>query len=177
MIPMGEWANPTRLVGVSVYLTGTICCVVASQRNQVSSRLSQKLAAVEGILLLDILFDWRWKLHDFLQQLAVRDNLYEGRRDWQIVALIGLLMAFCALAWWTLRSLRGRPGALLAVNGALLSVVCWCSEVVSLHDVDVEYYRLHGPFMMVSLFWVFGALMTSFGVLSDARQLRGAQTL
>jgi hypothetical protein len=57
----------------------------------------------------------------------------------------------------------------------LLSLVLWCIEVVSLHAVDHVLYHLLGPWMLVSLVWVFAGLATSVGILIDARQVNGGR--
>jgi urea transporter len=71
---------------------------------------------------------------------------------------------------YTARLYRARIGAILAVSGALLSLVTWCIEVVSLHQVDAILYHPVGNLMAVSLGWVLASLLTSVGILIDARQ-------
>jgi hypothetical protein len=57
----------------------------------------------------------------------------------------------------------------------LLSLVLWCTEVISLHALDHVLYHLLGQWMLVSLVWVLAGLMTSVGILIDARQANGAR--
>jgi len=68
----------------------------------------------------------------------------------------------------------GRPGASLAVSGALLSLILWCIEVVSLHQVDHILYHSLGGLMAVSLLWILASLMTSIGILLDSSRDRRA---
>jgi hypothetical protein len=110
-------------------------------------------------------------LHQQLMNLAQRWNEYDLRRSPQRIAVVVLAVLFLLGVIIALRVLRGRTGALLAVSGVLLSLVLWCTEVVSLHAVDHVLYHLLGPWMVVSLVWLFAGLVTSVGILIDARQL------
>jgi hypothetical protein len=124
---------------------------------------------IETALLLDIVFDWRWKLHHALVDFAVRRHEYAQRGLPQLVAvtLLGGLLLFGLLVFW--RSFRGRGSTLMAVSGVLLSLVLWCIEVVSLHAVDLVLYYSLGGVMAVSLLWILSCTMTSIGILLDPR--------
>jgi hypothetical protein len=171
MITIQEWLNPTRATGLVAYGTAVICCGIAWIRTKAG--LASKLAAVlmlfESALLLDMAFNWRWKLHQALMDFAVRQHEYNQRGLPQLMVVI-LLVALLLFGWLTAwRSLRGRGTTLLAVSGALLSLVLWCIEVVSLHAVDhVLYYSVDGV-MAVTLLWVLSCTMTSIGILLDPR--------
>jgi hypothetical protein len=130
---------------------------------------------IEGALVLDMVFNWRWTIHQELMDLAQRWNEYEIRRSPQVIAIAILAVLLLVGLITALRLLRGRAGALLAVSGVLLSLVLWCTEVVSLHALDHVLYHLLGPWMLVSLVWVFAGLMTSAGILIDARQANGGR--
>jgi hypothetical protein len=106
---------------------------------------------------------------DFAQQRQE----YEMRRSPQLIAIVTLAVLFLMGAASALRIFRARPGAGLAVSGVLLSLALLCTEVVSLHAVDHILYHLLGPWMLVSLLWVLAALMTSAGILLDAREAIG----
>ncbi len=121
-------------------------------------------------MVLDMVFNWRWMLHQQLMDLALRSNEYDLRRSPQRIAIVVLTLLLVLGVILALRVLRGRTGALLAVSGVLLSLVLWCTEVVSLHAVDHVLYHLLGPWMLVSLVWVCAGLATSVGILIDARQ-------
>jgi hypothetical protein len=133
------------------------------------------LTAIEGALVLDMVFNWRWMLHQQLMDFAQRRHEYDMRRSPQVIAIAILAVLLLVGVLSALRILRGRTGALLAVSGALLSLVLWCTEVVSLHALDHVLYHLLGPWMFVSLVWVFAGLMTSVGILIDARQANGGR--
>jgi hypothetical protein len=81
--------------------------------------------------------------------------------------ILAALLLFALLA--VRRFFRGRAGNSLAVSGALLSLVLWCTEAISLHAVDHVLEYPIGKIMGVSLLWILACLMTSIGILSDCR--------
>lgn len=174
MIASGEWLTPTRATGIAAYGVAMICCAIAwakGRRLRTVSQLAALLTAIESALVLDMIFNWRWMLHQELMDLAQRLNEYDLRRSPQRIAIVVLTVLLLLGVIFALRVLRGRTGALLAVSGVLLSLVLWCIEVVSLHAVDHVLYHLLGPWMLVSLVWAFAGLATSVGILIDARQV------
>jgi hypothetical protein len=160
----------TRAGGLVAYATAATCCGIAWIRTKAgrrTSRLAAVLTLIESALLLDMAFNWRWKLHQALMDFAMRKHEYSQRGLPQliVVILLGALLLFGWLVAW--RSFRGRGTTLLAVSGALLSLVLWCIEVVSLHAVDhVLYYSLDGM-MAVTLLWLLSCTMTSVGILLE----------
>jgi hypothetical protein len=176
MIASEEWLTPTRATGIAAYAAAMICCCIAWARTRHLrniSGLAALLAAIEAALLLDMVFNLRWWLHQQLMDLAQQRQEYEMRRSPQLIAIVILAVLLLIGVVSALRIFRARPGALLAVSGVLLSLALLCTEVVSLHAVDHILYHLLGPWMLVSLLWVLAALMTSVGILLDARQATG----
>jgi hypothetical protein len=176
MIASEEWLTPTRATGIVAYGVAMVCCGVAwvrTRRLRTISQLAALLTAIEGSLVLDMVFNWRWMIHQELMDLAQSWNEYELRRSPQVIAIAILAVLLMVGLILALRILRGRAGALLAVSGVLLSLVLWCTEVISLHALDHVLYHLLGQWMLVSLVWVFAGLMTSVGILFDARQANG----
>jgi hypothetical protein len=133
------------------------------------ARFAARLAVFEGLLLLDMAFNWRWALHQFFMDEASKAALYASRRGPQALVLAVLVLMFLFGLRMSSRRLRGRTGSLLAATGALLSLVLWCTEVVSLHAVDHILYHPIGEWMVVSFLWVVACLTTSVGILMDAR--------
>lgn len=172
MIILVEWLPPTRLIGLNAYLLATICCAIAWARGRGTPRLG-RLAAVLVVLeagfFLDMVFSIRWQLHDLLQGEAIRANLYAERAGPQIAVLGFLGAAAAAVMGLSFQRLRGRAGATVAACGAILSLSCWCAEVISFHAADAVFYSTVGGVMLVSLCWVAGSLMTGLGILWDAR--------
>lgn len=174
MITIGEWLNPTRAVGLLAYGTATVCCGIAwlkAKNRRQDGRLAGLLMLIESVLLLDIAFNWRWMLHQLVMDFAERRREYGLRKEPQIIAVV-ILAAVLLLGLLAVRRFfRGR-GTVLAISGVLLSLVLWCTEVVSLHEVDhVLYYRL-GQIMAVSLLWIVACLMTAMGILIDSLETR-----
>jgi hypothetical protein len=128
------------------------------------------LTALESLLLVDMAVNGRWMLHDLFDGAAQRRHVYDLRRLPQsifVAILVGVLFAGLLIAF---RLFRARMGALLAVSGALLSLVSWCIEVVSLHAVDAVLYRRVGSLMVISFVWIFACLLTCTGILIDSRR-------
>ena len=178
MIASGDWFNPTRATGLAAYGAALVCCTIAWVRTRMRTRMRTKgrlalwLMGIEGVLLLDIVFNWRWMLHGLVGGYAQSHHEYEQRRLPQVIALVILAGLLLIGLIAVLRMFRKRVGALLAVSGALLSLVTWCVEVVSLHAVDHVLYHTVGSVMAVSLLWILACVMTSVGVLVDARQAK-----
>jgi hypothetical protein len=175
MITTGEWLTPTRASGIAAYGLAVISCSVAWVRARgmrTGSQPAALLTVIESSLLLDMMFDGRWKLHQIFMNLALRWNEYAVRETPQliVVAILTGLLVFGVL--FALRLFRARPGALLAISGVLLSLFIWCIEVVSLHGVDAILYYPLGKAMIVSLVWALGCLLTSVGILVDSRQAK-----
>jgi hypothetical protein len=138
--------------------------------NRVTDRLFAWLTGVQLCLLLDMAFDWRWKIHDFWMREAMMAGVYDRRRLSQVLVL-GLLCLAAALASRSLLlRFRRKPGAALAMTGTLLSVVLWCCEWVSFHWADQVFYHMIGKLMVVSLLWIGLALMTGIGAWLDGRR-------
>ncbi len=167
MITSPDRLNPTWAIGLLAYGTAVTCCGVAWIRSKSirSSQLAATLTLIETLLLLDIAFNWRWMLHGAIGGFAQRHNEYAARRVPQVIAvsILGGVLLLGLIATW--RLLRGRFGRLLAVSGVLLSLVLWCTEVVSLHSVDrLLYYSLDNV-MAISIVWILSCAMTSIGIL------------
>jgi hypothetical protein len=176
MIFLAGWLTPTRSIGMGAYLFGATSCAIAAARDGGTSRrgrLAAFLAVLEAGLFLDMAFNVRWLLHDLLENEAIAENLYAHRVGPQLAAL-GLLGAATATGiGFALLRLRGRAGASMAVCGVILSLSCWCSEVISLHALDAVFHSLLNGILLVSLIWVASSLMTGLGILWDSRMARG----
>jgi hypothetical protein len=175
MVGLHEWLSPTRTAGLAAYAISSLACAARwanCRRNRIPSRPFGVLAAIQLGLLLDMAFDWRWKVHDFWMRKAMASGVYDLRRFPQTLAL-GLLIFGASLACAAIvYRCRNRPGAALALCGTLLSVGLWCCESISLHAVDRVFYHLVGKLMLVSLLWVVLAVVTCFGVWLDMRLSR-----
>ncbi len=174
MINIAQWleSNPTRTTGIAAYSVALVFCIFAWSRargDAAQSRLAALLALCESCLLIDMVFNIRWKIHEFFMDKAAQLAVYASRRGPQTLVLVVLLVVFIYGLRSASQRFRGRAGALLAVSGALLSVTLWCTEAVSLHAVDHILYQPVGKLFAVSFLWVFAGLMTSIGILIESR--------
>jgi len=180
MITPAEWLNPTRVIGLSADLFALISCGIAWTIGHGSprrGRLAAVLTVLEAGLVADMAFSFRSLLHDLLENEAIAKGLYAHRVGPQIAAL-GLLSAAAAAGMGlAFQRLRGRTGAIVAVCGAILSLSCWCVEVISLHATDTVFYYTVDGVMLISLCWVACALMTGLGILWDEQAVRAATRL
>jgi hypothetical protein len=163
--------SPTRTVGLICCLVNLAACVVAfgiGRGNPGRGRLAATLAALQSALLVDLIFNGRWLLHDRLMNDAIALKIYERRNEFQPAALALVAALVAAGAMWGLRRLRGRVGAVLAVCGMLAWLGCWCVEVISLHSIDALLYRSLDGIKAVSVVWICCSLMIGTGILWDA---------
>ena len=162
-----ELLNPAKAGGLAVYLVASASCAVTAVRtaNPRLSRLAALLGLIHVLLLLDIAFDWRWMLYDWLRKQAVAYDWYR-QRHWPQVAALSLLAVMLAAGLVIgRRRFRSLRGAALAVQGTLLSIGCWMIEVISLHATDSILYRPLGPLMIISFVWLLACAMVTSGIL------------
>ena len=162
-----EWLNPVKAGGMATYLLASVACGLTAVRtvNPRISRLAVVLGLIQAVLLLDIAFDWRWRLYDWLRRQAVTHHWYEQRHWPQVVVLATLAAALAAAMAAARRRFRSLPGAALAVEGTLLSIGCWMGEVISLHATDSILYHHVGLLMIISFVWLLTCAMTIAGIL------------
>jgi hypothetical protein len=170
MVADHEWLSPTRTAGLTAYTASLLACMWrwAKCREVDASRgLYAMLALVQFCLLLDMAFNWRWKLHDLGVGVATKLGVYDLRRTPQLLVLMALALVLALLSALIFYRFRRRIGAALALTGTTLSVGLWCLECVSLHAVDGVLYSMIGMLMTVTLAWIFLALVTCLGVWLD----------
>ncbi len=173
MIPSEEWLSPTRATGVVAYAVAAVCSAIAwarARRVRAVSRLAASLTAIESLLVVDMLVNIRWILHDIFATAAQRRHEYDLRHLPQLLFVAFLLGILFVGLISTAQLYRARIGAVLAVSGVLLSLTTWCVEVISLHQVDAILYHSIGRWMTVCIVWITASMLTSVGILIDARQ-------
>jgi hypothetical protein len=172
--------GPTRLTGLLSYAVSLGACVWrwrvvqrggvrSGFRNGAGRGVYLLLALVQAALVLDMLFDIRWKLHAFFMGEAQAHNVYGERREPQLIVLLVLAGVWIAAAAWIARRFRGRPGIILATAGTMLSAALWFSEMLSYHYLDLVLYHMVGKLMLVSLVWGTFAAITCSGIWLDGR--------
>jgi hypothetical protein len=122
------------------------------------------VAVAQLALLLDMIWNWRWLLHDFLVGDAAAHRLYEGRRPTQVLVLevLGFALVFASAAM--VFRLRATPGLSIATAGTILPIGLWCTEIISYHNMDRILYHFIGPLMAVSFLWLLLGAFTTAGV-------------
>jgi|SRR5271170_3525664 len=167
MRTVAEWLTPVRTTGMATYFVAASSCGVAlvrARRDKRVSRLAFILGVLQTSIFFDIAFDWRWELYDLLRARAMANQWY-GHRHWpqigMLALLAGLLLTGIELARQRYAS---APGAVLAIEGALLSIGCWSAEVISLHAMDTLLYHRAGPVMIVNFVWALASIMTAIGM-------------
>lgn len=167
MRTVAEWLNPVRAVGMAAYLIAAALCGVAlvrAQRDKQVARLAVILGILQTTLFFDIAFNWRWKLHDLLQSQAMADQWY-NQRHWPQVWSLAVLGTFLLIGIGVAGRRFSNGGVLLAIGGAVLSIGCWLTEVISLHATDMVLHYGIGPLMIINFVWILACTMTSIGIL------------
>jgi hypothetical protein len=173
MIANGEWLTPTRASGIAAYGVAVTSCGIVWARCRGARnvrKIAAWLTAIESVLLLDMIVDGRWVLHHFFVNIAQNQHEYDLRSFPQLIVVTILGGILLVSLFFCLRLLRARIGALLAVSGVLLSLITWCIEVVSLHQIDAILYYPVCKWMVIGLVWILACLTTSIGILLESRR-------
>lgn len=168
MRTVAEWLTPVRASGMAAYLVAAALCGVAwvrARRDKQIARLTVILGILNTALFFDIVFDWRWKLHDLLEGQAMANHWY-NQRHWPQAGSLTVLGVLLLVGMGAAgRRFSSNPGVVLAIWGALLSIGAWSTEVISLHAMDAVLYHRIGPLMTVNFVWMLACTMTSIGIL------------
>jgi hypothetical protein len=170
MVLIAVGLSATRILGLAANAIALAACVVNARSERPRSkwrRIYLALSLAQLVLLLDIAFDWRWKLHDLFMHAAMGQDLYGERRMPQQLALVLVAAVAATVAAWILWKLRLRRGAGLAAAATVLSVALHGVEMISYHGMDAILYRMAGGVMVVSFLWAALALLTCVGVGLD----------
>ena len=152
MVFMISVAYGTRALGFASYSGATAACAWAWRRTA-QKQAWGTLGLIQLILLLDLVFKWRWKLHDWAVVHAVADNLYDERRWPQkiVLALVFAAMIVLALRLW--RHFAGSSGLVLAVVATIFSVALRLAELISWHKSDAILHAPVAGAMVVTFLW------------------------
>jgi hypothetical protein len=180
-MPYGVWQSAytfrmtsTHVAGLMAYGAATVACLFSRARaggDIVLAKVSALLAVLESALLLDIVFNWRWALHNRLQDIFVAHHLYDRRRVVQVLMLAAIAAALAVAFRLALRRPRPRRHwwTLAAACGGSLSFGIWCVEVISLHEVDRILYTRVAGVLVVAYLWALPCLLTTVSILMAAR--------
>jgi len=143
--------------------------------NRRTARLAAVLAIFHAALFLDITFDWRWMLYRHLESTAIVQRWYQVRH-WPQMGMLTVLVAILFAAMIVVRRrFRSPPGAAMALEGSLLSLGCWATEVISLHATDAILYRRLGALMTINFVWMLACLITATGMVRIVNNSRAAK--
>ena len=129
------------------------------------------LTVLQSALLVDMLFNLRWLLHNMLAGEFQVQHFYDRRVGPQHLALFLVAAAASTGIWLMLKSLRGRRGAQLASCGMILWISTWFTEVISLHSMDVFLHHSLAHVNVRDVVWIVSSIMISYGVLLDVRRV------
>jgi hypothetical protein len=158
---------PASFMGMLAYAAAGISSGIAwfLRRKQSSDvRTMACITILEAFLFLDIVFNWRWTLHTAMVHFAIGHARYGQRRVVQTAALAFLGVLCVYVLWATVHKLHGKTGMIVAVWGVLLSLACWCVEIISLHQIDAILYRRVDGWIVIIPVWFTFCLMTAVGV-------------
>ena len=170
MALIAEGLSATRILGLTAYAIALAACLAKSVRRGTNGgwkRLYWVLTLAQLALLLDIAFNWRWKLHDLFMHAAMAQDVYGERRMPQRLALVLIAAVAAGIAAWVLWKLRVRPGLATASAATVLSIALHGVEMISYHGMDAILYRMAGGVMVVSFLWATLAFVTGAGVWMD----------
>lgn len=166
--------NPTTLCGFAGYglaALGSAWALLRQENVTGRARLPLALMTLAMLQIADLATDFRWWVYRLLRGAAEQMQVYEMRHGPQTVCLLVLAVLTVLMIRTLGRRLRGRPFALLAVAGSLLSIAVWLAEIISLHAVDMIFYkRLESGVHWVAFLWMTSGLMTCIGMVLDSRR-------
>ena len=132
------------------------------------ARLAACLTILEIFLFFDMAVDGRWALHSKLIQFSLHFGFYEQRRTIQIVGLATASAALLFGMTMIAHRLRGKWFAIVAGWSALLSVATWCTELVSLHEIDAILCHKVSGFMVIAFVWMTLGATTAISLQLEA---------
>jgi hypothetical protein len=170
-------SSSKHAIGVLCCLIAVAACIVAcilarSRRQEFPTGwlVPVSLTVLQFALLVDMLFNLRWLLHNKLASEFLVHHFYNRRVGPQHLALLLVAAAASTGIWLLLKSLRGRRGAQLASCGMVLWISTWFAEVISLHSMDVFLHNSLAHVTVRDAVWIVSSIMISYGVLLDVRR-------
>ena len=162
MVSVISVVSGTRAIGLLGYAAAFAACAFAWQK-RVEKKTWLSLTLIQLLLLFDLVFNWRWEIHDRVVNFAVADNVYDERRWPQkvVLALEFVTMIVLALRLW--RRFRRRGGTSVAIVATVLSVALRLTELISWHKSDTILHWPLGGAMVISFLWFGLGIATVIG--------------
>jgi hypothetical protein len=156
----GHWA--VTAAGMASYLLAALGCLWLVMRRGWWQWLWPATALL--VLMLDVRLCFWSMISDLGRDVASRFHEYATKAEWLSYATLGavlaVVLAFTLLIWFVRRGGRGYS---LAIVGVGVSVLAHTLMAISWHKTDVVLYRPIGPFMVVNLAWISGAILVLLG--------------
>ncbi len=162
-----DFGNPQQMTGIACFALATAACTLAARNG---SRAWRALAWTQAAFCLEIVFNFRHRLHDAIDT-GLRDHgWYAGRTPWQLglLAIVAVFLTVCVPFAWRIG--RGDRLALVAVAASLAVVAMLTVEAVSLHVIDAWMYSRVGPLLWVVVGWAAASLVVTVAALVAARR-------
>lgn len=144
--------NPTQLTGLLAFALATAACVIAARRGVHAARW-WRMAALQALCFLEVLFGFRHRAHDVVDALLQARGWYAARGPLQ-VGLLVVALGLAALTFVALIRLR-RVDTSVWIAAAATAAALWlfAIEMVSLHQVDAVMYIQLGPLLLIGACW------------------------
>jgi hypothetical protein len=160
----------TRVTGVLAFGAAALACAtLAISRRPRHPALWASLAVVQMLCAVEVLFGFRYGLHDLANGALLERGWYGSRGDWQALLLGAGVAAICALGLLAAWQSRADRYAAVAIVGAALGVSVLLAETISLHRIDVVMYASLGPFVGLVWMWIAAASMVAAAALATRR--------
>lgn len=162
MVSLIAVVSSTRGIGLLGYAAAFAACAFAWQK-RVEKKTWLSLTLIQLLLLFDLVFNWRWEIHDRVVAFALADNVYDERRWPQkiVLAIVFVTMLVLALRLW--RRFRHRGGTSLAIVATVLSVALRLAELISWHKSDTILHRPIAGGIVVNFLWFGLGIATAIG--------------
>ena len=143
--------NPTQWVGIAAFVLAGLSGWIAGKYS--ANRMWQWSGAVYGVLAVDVAIGLRHQLQGVVRSLAMDQGLYDIRRSYQPILIIGILLASVLIFYWMWRSQRRADPIFGVYVSFMLITALFLVEIVSVHAVDAMLYRPVGSILMIGLLW------------------------
>ena len=151
---------PSDLVGLLAFFAATIACLIAARRSGLrDARTWNVLALINCLFVIEIYFGSRYRINALTRTLLKTAGLYSQMhgvfQKTIIIVIVAMALIFVALFlfWRPVSSGAARVAASITIAVLALFVI----ETVSLHAIDLIFYRPIGPLLMHGWVWAIAA--------------------
>lgn len=127
------------------------------------------IGLAHAMFAIEMMVDWRYKIHDAVIAIMSNHGDYAGRTPWQIALLILVIPIAAILVSRSLVSLRGTRQLRLASAATLATIAIFVIQLISLHATDQILYARIGPIMLTAWLFVISAATVTWCSLTARR--------